>query len=675
MAEVPYSGLVVGTAIASGDKLAFLDISDITQGSSGSLLAITITNFFATIPVPIVTTSSVTGTNAIFSGTATVGGSLVVTYPVLGTETGVVATNYYYDKPERYGVVMGLTTDQTSLFQNMLTSLFGAYSSTTSTTTAGGRISWSSGYCLLAGQITWPSNTAAIPSQPAYIMRGTGMVMRSYALTNPPAGGTILDCRYDGGTAKWLANGLGGALVIQDLTLADFSTNTTTPFIQTRLTATVFERVAFCGNPSKTGVACNQDAVIYGATGVAYPGTDSGFQGYISRMVGCEFEHIRRMALITENGNGIVLRDNHVTFGCGSNLTNGACIELAGTLAGGQAIANLITGNIFECAGYPYIIKSEYASFNTFAWNGFYDADASVCKNFIRFEAHAGFNTVHLSYADTNHTSDNNNGVSDVNLTNTIHSNQQAFPSILTSGFTIPDISSAPKGKFTTFGPNIVGPHGIIWDSVVGSGVNDQAWSIRHNNTTVVTFFDFGSGFSQISLNGTATNIIQADTALRIESATGTAVILGDATTSTDFVLLHSTGLALGVDFKIASTKFTVAAASGNTVIAGTLNVTGTITGTLSGNVTGNLTGNVTGNTSGSAGSVAAANITGTTLASGVVTSSLTSVGTLTSLLVSGGIRTNAGFNVSGSAGVNGTFLDMGGNTITVAGGIIVGLS
>ncbi len=44
---------------------------------------------------------------------------------------------------------------------------------------------------------------------------------------------------------------------------------------------------------------------------------------------------------------------------------------------------------------------------------------------------------------------------------------------------------------------------------------------------------------------------------------------------------------------------------------------------------TGPLTGNVTGNVSGSAGSVAASAITGTTLASNVVTSSLTAVGTI----------------------------------------------
>jgi hypothetical protein len=57
----------------------------------------------------------------------------------------------------------------------------------------------------------------------------------------------------------------------------------------------------------------------------------------------------------------------------------------------------------------------------------------------------------------------------------------------------------------------------------------------------------------------------------------------------------------------------------------------------LTGNVTGNVTGDVTGNVSGSAGSVAAANITGTTLASGVTGSSLTSVGTLTNLAIATG--------------------------------------
>lgn len=93
--------------------------------------------------------------------------------------------------------------------------------------------------------------------------------------------------------------------------------------------------------------------------------------------------------------------------------------------------------------------------------------------------------------------------------------------------------------------------------------------------------------------------------------------------------------------------------------------ITGNLTGNVTGNVTGSLTGNVTGNVSGSAGSAgsvpwtgvsgrptnvsqfindagyvtsvgaaAAGSLTGATLAAGVVNSSLTNVGTLTSLTV-----------------------------------------
>ena len=82
------------------------------------------------------------------------------------------------------------------------------------------------------------------------------------------------------------------------------------------------------------------------------------------------------------------------------------------------------------------------------------------------------------------------------------------------------------------------------------------------------------------------------------------------------------------------------------------------------------LTGNVTGNVSGTAGSIAAANITGTTLASNVVTSSLTTVGTLTNLSVTNTITGS----VSGNAGTvtNGVYTtDTGTVTNTMLSGSI----
>jgi|GEM_PF-5273636 len=82
---------------------------------------------------------------------------------------------------------------------------------------------------------------------------------------------------------------------------------------------------------------------------------------------------------------------------------------------------------------------------------------------------------------------------------------------------------------------------------------------------------------------------------------------------------------------------------------AGELKTDGTLTATT---FSGPLTGNVTGNVSGSAGSVSAANITGTTLASNVTGSSLTSVGTLANLTVTdpitGSVTGNAGTVTNG---------------------------
>jgi len=72
-------------------------------------------------------------------------------------------------------------------------------------------------------------------------------------------------------------------------------------------------------------------------------------------------------------------------------------------------------------------------------------------------------------------------------------------------------------------------------------------------------------------------------------------------TTITGAVIASSTINSVG-DFSVNTNKMTVNATSGNSTIAGTLDVTGLVTGTagfsgaLTGNVTGNLTGDVTGN-------------------------------------------------------------------------------
>lgn len=93
--------------------------------------------------------------------------------------------------------------------------------------------------------------------------------------------------------------------------------------------------------------------------------------------------------------------------------------------------------------------------------------------------------------------------------------------------------------------------------------------------------------------------------------------------------------------------------------------------GITAGQFTGPLTGNVTGNVSGSAGSVAAANLTGTTMAANVVNASLNSITPSGGALgVAGSFNTSDGITVRGSAGiVAGSGLELnGGATPSVLG-------
>ena len=92
------------------------------------------------------------------------------------------------------------------------------------------------------------------------------------------------------------------------------------------------------------------------------------------------------------------------------------------------------------------------------------------------------------------------------------------------------------------------------------------------------------------------------------------------------------------IAFEITKNGFVADGTGTNTITAAYIDAQNGITATeFNGPLTGNVTGDVTGNVSGTAGSVAAANITGTTLASGVTGSSLTSVGTLTNLAIATG--------------------------------------
>lgn len=89
-------------------------------------------------------------------------------------------------------------------------------------------------------------------------------------------------------------------------------------------------------------------------------------------------------------------------------------------------------------------------------------------------------------------------------------------------------------------------------------------------------------GVKQAELTTTATTIVQATTF-------SAAVTCSTTLTSTGAFVASSTANVVG-NFSVATNKFTVAAASGNTLVAGTLNVTGASTLTGAATLTGGFT-------------------------------------------------------------------------------------
>lgn len=159
----------------------------------------------------------------------------------------------------------------------------------------------------------------------------------------------------------------------------------------------------------------------------------------------------------------------------------------------------------------------------------------------------------------------------------------------------------------------------------------------------------------QGSLTGSSSPLINSTATWNNAATTFTHILVNITNTA-------SNAASLLIDLQVAGSSMFKVTRAGNGTFAGTLAVTGAITatggvtGALTGNVTGNLTGTVTGNAStatalataraingtnfdGTAAitvTAAAVTLTGDTLATNVLTSSLTAVGTITTGVWSG---------------------------------------
>ena len=237
----------------------------------------------------------------------------------------------------------------------------------------GGTVFAPSGTYLIAG-VLQPQYSGTPPVQVPLRITGTGCHYSS--LTGgppnvPAAGSTIFNMTSAATYGKLLTLGLG-YLEITGIVFKD-TAGTSAPWIYTTNTTLNIHDCSFFG--SKTWTNCNQDCIVLGGTVEAF-GDDNpthGFQGYGTVIERNYFDKIRRVAWLRTYCNGISIKSNTVWADCGSNLANGACIDLMGSSAGGGAGANYIVGNTIEVPGYPYAFSCVYAQSNVFIGNGLYD--------------------------------------------------------------------------------------------------------------------------------------------------------------------------------------------------------------------------------------------------------------------------------------------------------------
>lgn len=238
----------------------------------------------------------------------------------------------------------------------------------------GGTIYFPQGRYRINSLSTLQNDGQATPHQPGIRITGAAP-----GITYPysPTSGTILDLRASSGVAKIDTRGRG-FLKIDHVTLTD-STGSSVPFIQTTNTTLHIENVQFEGLESAgtNGINSVIDAIILGGTTGTSDGSATAiFQGYGTIIRDCNFRNIRRVAYIRAGCNSILFEGNAISNSCGSNLTNGAAIEIDGT--GSDARGNVIIGNVIQMDNYVYGVKITKGQNNIIAYNSFWDPGSNV---------------------------------------------------------------------------------------------------------------------------------------------------------------------------------------------------------------------------------------------------------------------------------------------------------
>jgi hypothetical protein len=259
------------------------------------------------------------------------------------------------------------------------------------------------------GTIVLPARTLTMPSQwlipndgtespNQKLLRFVGQGASHNGGGQAPLGGTIVDLTYNGaGVAKIDTRG-HGLIEFIGITFRDLSGGNL-PFFQTTNTTPHFYSCEFWG--SKTGVNCDQDAIILGGGTRTIDGSATAkFDGYKPIVRDCYFGRIRRCIWCRPGCNDGLYDGNTIWTTCGSGSPLIGGIQLSGN-AEGSIVGNVVSNNTLETSKYPYIIVvDDYAKGNFFLFNGMYD-DTVVTLAAMHFAELAQYNTVIEGYSSS----------------------------------------------------------------------------------------------------------------------------------------------------------------------------------------------------------------------------------------------------------------------------------
>lgn len=290
----------------------------------------------------------------------------------------------YLFAPGYNGAACNDATDDTTAFNNLLTTLFNA----------GGGTIIVQGTCLIAGTVLFPNDGVNPPRQFPIRITGLGGSANGY-WTAPKNAPSALDLQNNATIAKLDTRG-AGILEIDHLALIDNSNDCAT-FIQTTNTTLLIHDNLFRGTASKAS-ACNKGIYLGGATGTSGPinGSSTGvFQGYGTVISANWFSQMNTVVSFNTFANSVQMINNTVSQDSGG--TNAVVIT-------GSAGAMYIAGNLFEVTYYNYTYAIDHSLGDVLVGNANWDGPAAGNQNISGYNCgtNAGPMTILSAFENTN---------------------------------------------------------------------------------------------------------------------------------------------------------------------------------------------------------------------------------------------------------------------------------